>query len=1054
MDLYANRYEIIRDLGRGGNGRVLLVKDHQTDLMCALKILSSILSTDPRKIRESIGSFQHEFDTLKGLNHPYIAKVYDAGFEVHSDDHDKERKEFYISTEFIEGQQLIEACQNQTYQVIESLFIQSLRALSYIHNKQIFHFDIKPPNLLVCENNGKLEIRLIDFGFANYYDRFKKNTEVPWVIAGSAPYVPPEILKHIIPDQRADFYSLACTFYYAFTGRLPFSAMSEGEFYDKHLNEIPQSPSFINKNIPDYMSTILLRLLEKESEKRYATAKEIIEEINFYSETPYPIDTLETRASYIPEIGKMVGRNEEFKKFRDFCDSRFVGSSSKKPPYLIVQGPKGSGKTRFLTECKNEAQKYFIKTMSWTEFMSYPPNIEMPRPCLVLGDEVDIPTDPAVWITPFDKEEPILAIFTSCDDHLIFDEDCIVRLKYFNKKQVRELIVQSSGLEEVPDFIVNGLYEITEGKPHYLVESLRYFFKKGFLRDAKGTWSAQMVEDLKEEFKSLGAPQFIEQQLREEIRSLPLDEKHREVLGVLALYDTASIDELKQILNLESLESLIADLENKTILKTSDALHYSFRNPIYQTIILKEIDVDLKKELHHKLVNYLESIQYDSSVILYHKGHSHDPKASQFLYDLARSQKENNVFDESEKNYKTLLDRDDLDESLRRESSLDLAEVYLDKGFSKEAEEILNELINKIPKGEHQSLFYIKALGQLGVAYQQLEEKEKARDCFEKGLDILSTTKDFVWLNVFYKNRLGLIEISLSQIEKAEALFRESWDIWKNRLNEEEKLLAIRTDIDVFSYFKKDYQSAIYYLEEFIKVLSKRKHLNIYPIMIHKLGSAYLNNGDFEKAEKFLQEALDLMRQRKMIHRIYITHNELGRLYQLKGDFESSLLHLKHALDMAEKSNFSSYKYIIAFNIAKIHFKESEFQEAEKYFSFVLRSIHKTREKNELKDETQAFYHEFVSLTYLAELYRSLSDYDKSHDVLSQAFALMQDKNYLKSSEQLYWQRKASLEKKLSHQKEFDEAMSQLKNLKASSRHFNNDVYLKWIKSMENEFET
>ena len=154
MTLYANRYLEIKEIGSGVTGRVYLVKDEKTGLTCALKMLHSPLGYI--KYSELEG-FQHEFEILKNLNHPSIAKVFDFGVT-------EESSHLYIVTEFVEGKDLFEYAEGKSIEVIEELFVQALRALNYIHSKKIIHLDIKPQNMLVVDH-GSPTLKLIDFGF-------------------------------------------------------------------------------------------------------------------------------------------------------------------------------------------------------------------------------------------------------------------------------------------------------------------------------------------------------------------------------------------------------------------------------------------------------------------------------------------------------------------------------------------------------------------------------------------------------------------------------------------------------------------------------------------------------------------------------------------------------------------------------------------------------------------------------------------------------------------------------------------------------------------------
>src|SRR3990167_649197 len=132
MSLYANRYEKLKTLGRGSSGSVFLVKDQRTGLFCALKVLRSVHG---KLTRATLETFKKEFQILKNLNHPSIAKVYDAGL----DETEEGVKLFYMATEYVDGEDLFSASEKLSTEQIENLFVQALRAFHYLHTRKIYH---------------------------------------------------------------------------------------------------------------------------------------------------------------------------------------------------------------------------------------------------------------------------------------------------------------------------------------------------------------------------------------------------------------------------------------------------------------------------------------------------------------------------------------------------------------------------------------------------------------------------------------------------------------------------------------------------------------------------------------------------------------------------------------------------------------------------------------------------------------------------------------------------------------------------------------------------
>ncbi|MBF0104479.1 MAG: serine/threonine-protein kinase PknK [Deltaproteobacteria bacterium] len=367
MVVYANRYEEIKRLGHGVTGNVYLANDIKSGQKCAMKFLKRPHRGDRLS---PLMSFKREFETLKGLNHPNIAKVLDSGY-------DKNFGEYYIVTEFVQGEDLFTATENGTIQDSEDLLVQTLRALNYLHSKKIYHLDLKPPNILVVRgSDNTLTIKIIDFGYANFFEsadykaRAKEDPDNVNIL-GTPAYTSPEVIKGETPDGRSDIYSLGCVFYTVLTRGVPFTSEVDDphEVHWKHLHKSPPPPIAINQNIPPYLNDIIITMMAKEADRRPLSCEAIIKEMNLFKTTPYEIETKETRMSYLPERGALIGREVDLKRFRDLYFKRIKLEDYSFTPFLIVTGGSGSGKSRFLSECINYVRGEFCTNiLSWKEF--------------------------------------------------------------------------------------------------------------------------------------------------------------------------------------------------------------------------------------------------------------------------------------------------------------------------------------------------------------------------------------------------------------------------------------------------------------------------------------------------------------------------------------------------------------------------------------------------------------------------------------------------------------------------------------------------------------
>lgn len=174
----------------------------------------------------------------------------------------------YFIFELIDGGDLFNFIQTfpnkkiPEYRVIE-IFIQILDALHYIHSeKDIVHKDIKPENFLIYTEGSKLNIKLIDFGFA---EKIMSPSHKLKIEAGSLPYISPEMIRHLGYDTKSDMFSVGVVLFNMLTGRQPFFGRNDDERRDSILTHEPVIPKDITN---PHLIDMIKGLLEKDPEKR------------------------------------------------------------------------------------------------------------------------------------------------------------------------------------------------------------------------------------------------------------------------------------------------------------------------------------------------------------------------------------------------------------------------------------------------------------------------------------------------------------------------------------------------------------------------------------------------------------------------------------------------------------------------------------------------------------------------------------------------------------------------------------------------------------------
>jgi serine/threonine-protein kinase len=252
-------YRVLKQIGAGGMAKVYLaVHKDVPNLKVVLKILS-----DPRHAAR----FMQEADKLALLErNPNICHI------RHFFDHEGE---LVIAMEHIDGKSLEEMlAEKGTFPVDETLGIVDvlLAALAFAHDKGIYHRDIKPGNVMF-DRDGQLKI--IDFGIA------KGKTDPQMTIVGTAAGTP----EYMAPEQfaggegidyaKCDIYAVGTMMYRMLAGRPPFAGENEFVLRDAKLTENPEPPSRHNKDIPGELDKIILKAIDKDPAKRYASAAEM-----------------------------------------------------------------------------------------------------------------------------------------------------------------------------------------------------------------------------------------------------------------------------------------------------------------------------------------------------------------------------------------------------------------------------------------------------------------------------------------------------------------------------------------------------------------------------------------------------------------------------------------------------------------------------------------------------------------------------------------------------------------------------------------------------------
>jgi len=262
--VFASRYEIIEELGKGGMGKVYRVEDKKIKGEIALKLIKPEIASDKKIIER----FNNELKMARMISHRNVCRMFDLG---------EEKGAHYITMEYVRGEDLksmIRMSGQLGVGTTINIAKQVCEGLAEAHRLGVVHRDLKPQNIMIDKEGN---VRIMDFGIARSLKA--KGITGAGVIIGTPEYMSPEQVEGKEAGQRSDIYSLGVILYEMVTGRVPFEGDTPLSVAIKQKTETPEDPRKLNSQIPEDLSRVLLRCMEKDKEKRYQSSGEVLSEL-------------------------------------------------------------------------------------------------------------------------------------------------------------------------------------------------------------------------------------------------------------------------------------------------------------------------------------------------------------------------------------------------------------------------------------------------------------------------------------------------------------------------------------------------------------------------------------------------------------------------------------------------------------------------------------------------------------------------------------------------------------------------------------------------------
>lgn len=982
------RYQVIKEIGQGGLGKVLEVIDLWEERTVALKLHL------PKRDQQgnSLERFKQEFGLTSELSHPGIVEVYDFGYTI-------DNNAFY-TMEMVKGEELTPEIARKDldrfYQVVWQIF----DILDYLHSQDLVHADLKPSNFKLTRNI--FSVKLLDFGLAH-----RTFSQVSSSTSGTLEYMAPEVFLGREIDSRTDLYSLGIILFELLTSGVPFSSEDPLILRSDHLEKTAPPPSAFRPELPQSLDSLVLKLLEKKPEDRFQNISELKDELSKI--VPFPAWGSGS-TSYLNRIygGRMLDREKDYQTLKKELDESLIQGGR----LFLIEGEMGIGKSTLLKHLKKEAQlegTLFVQvdctreethplqpvrdlfSRIWPFFNKLHPAFgeryeETFESFLNEGYEKEGQAKSELEKLSFFLIEasnlfPFVLAFEDLQNmgegsvsfleeltkildksklflcgtlqeakldpkgKLKFLINCLtgsnrfhlLRLPSLTMQDLGMLLSQKLGQKIVPDTLLDFIYRNSSGVPLFALEILKYLFEKKALSVEKS--SLRFEERL---LKGLNVPDTIEKTILGNLKKYPV-----EVLNFLNLASVIGMEldlnSIKLLTGYEEdkiFESLFILLKDRILIqaqKKTSSLVYAFSSPTLQSLIYKNFSGE-KKVLHRKLAYFLEGRKSSGEEI------ETEEIASHFIFSDDGFKAYDYSLICAIKNQKDL----DFPQALKYlERALEAAEKLPDeKEKSKRTAQALKQ------RGD----LFLKNIGDLNLAlkdyqgilktvglsgnlkliaetYKDLGELFRLKHDHQNGLSFLIKAKEAFQKLKDYKevahtlNNLGNIYWIDSQYEKALETFGEALGIHKS-LNNKHDIASTLNNMGIIYVSQHQYKRALEYHEQSLLIKKELGNKEEIARSLNNIGFVYYLMGNLQNAVKSYLESLELNQEIENQKEISINLVNLSESYFKLGDYQRAIDYARQGLKIARDIGFQQPVGYLLKSLANIDLETGFYQSA------------------------------------------------------------------------------------------------------------------------------
>lgn len=973
MDLIAKKYRVLKTLGQGAMGEVFLVMPPHGDPV-ALKLLKAGDGKADKASRAAIEQFENEFKVLKKMSHPNIGRIYDYGY-------DPNLKKVYFTSPWLKGTDLFVASKEKSFMEVEELLVQLLRALNYLHQRNVMHCDLKPGNVFVEDG----QILLIDFGLAGYWGES---------IVGTPTYLAPEIFKGEHQNVQSDLYALGVIFYNCLTRTQPFAGKTLQDVYDRHRTYTPPVLHEINSQVPKYMSDIALTLLAKKPDERYKSAVEVIEEISAYSSKKYSIETADTLLSYLPRTSDVIGRGDALWNIENQVGhflgkkqgARFVG--------LYLYGESGVGKSKFVGQIKTTLQlaKKQVEVMALPLTASDKEVFALTEAVILedledylqtLGDGRAQGDKGLQYLEDFKSnlEQKILSPDTGRfllvatgqrkDDGKIFmslfpQDECLfesVEIPPFSAAETITFLHTIIGEAEIPQGFIDEIFRNTGGNPALCQQIVEQMIHQGLLFDESGRWSPDLLASLSTTLKKVEPPKSLAEKLAKEYGTFHDQEKLLVHLLALSPHGlTATM--LSGLLQCGDPAVFLAAATVKKIVRQEGNFYYLYRSA-FVGFILQQLSLQEQKHLHGKLAD--PGIGLEEIHIWYHQSFAGNPMLMQGALqklgcELSRRGEKEKALECYERLSLTFV-RAPLPDRLTW--TVKAAEILIWLDRFKEAEDMLTPLeavlIEKpgvVPLGDSLHLWEKK-----GLALLHQRKLEEAGYYFGEGEKMAMGHEEVRADAIRFINNRAQIDVLTGKPDQAIEKFKKSREMTA-QLSPQDLERITNNDLGHIYFSQRRYDEAIEILQADIAVFQYLAFKEPLARVVYSLAECYRAKREFDRAIDEYEKCIAICQAENLLPMLLRTYNGLGNIFLVNGDYKDALDTYQRAVEISVHLKDLTTKAALLANQGLIYRQQKNLTQAGRRF-LLAKQILESKATAPLAYESQILakcYHELAAI--------------------------------------------------------------------------------------------